>query len=769
MFSKIAVNIPMLTLLSKVPSYAKFLKEICTNKRKFAEKVQSVATVSALTSFQIPEKLQDKGTFTIPCVIGDKTIPRAFCDPGAGINMLSLKEYQSMEMGPLKLTSVTIQVAERNILHPKGVVEDVLVRVNNFIYPVDFYVVDLSPDLPSCQTDVLLGRPFLRTAKAKIDCSEWSISLDFFGNTTKFDLSDAKDNPSGQYNVNFLNTVKSIDYRANQLDPNHSSEIVFCISSTPSRSTASINSTDVSQGLVTPLEPLPLKSNYVSQPTWVEEDEEVTEKTKGIEGNDETKKGRYREKPSMCRFVLEPTARVDRLNYYQDSGARGIQQKTLQNSLAHLHSHPHHLHHSHSLSGTRSTKPTGFSDLPPHNSTTDMTTSSSSTTSSDDLKPADVFHNLPPDFTPPALQVIYPTIIDLTEDGESAQNTPKTVPAPGIQFTRVELPASVTMDKGKQQLKRSGESPDTIQTKKAKPSPNSPANKVSSATPVVEPGTLPPHPPHPPLKSISEMASYFPYFYFNRAATEEMGQREIVPDYYLDSELLNKMGLNDKIRNFIRVIGWENWLLSNNNTSTYREICIEFYSTLVIDELALKNRNLTTTKAITYRLFGQEIDHSYHSFNQALSFPTTGSTAYPRNWDWDATYGRLTGQAGPMTKEQRKRGKEGMALVQTELRIIHRLLAYNFSGRYYDTHHVSKTERFILESMLVGRKLNFGYWIIKQIWRCKGINCMLFGPLITRLSMQTFFTDIKKTQNALPQPTPLLERARRDGILQRLR
>ena len=154
MFSKIAVNIPMLTLLSKVPSYAKFLKEICTNKRKFTEKIQSVATISAVTSFQILEKLQDKGTFTIPCVIGDKTIPRPFCDPGAGINMLSLKEYQSMEMGPLKPTSVTIQVADRNILHPKGVVEDVLAKVDNFIYPVDFYVVDLSPDLPSCQTDV---------------------------------------------------------------------------------------------------------------------------------------------------------------------------------------------------------------------------------------------------------------------------------------------------------------------------------------------------------------------------------------------------------------------------------------------------------------------------------------------------------------------------------------------------------------------------------------------------------------------------------------
>ncbi len=209
-----------------------------------------------------------------------------------------------MEMGPLKPTSVTIQVADQNILHPEGVVEDVLVKVNDFIYPVDFYVIDLSSDLPSCQMDVLLGRPFLRTAKAKINCSEWSISLDFFGNTAKFDPSDTEDNPSGQYSVNFLDIKKSIDDRANQLDSKHSSEIVLCSNLTPARSIALTSITGVSQGLATPLEPPPLKSNDVSQPTWVEEDEEVTEKTKRIGGNDETKKGRCKEKPSRCSFFL---------------------------------------------------------------------------------------------------------------------------------------------------------------------------------------------------------------------------------------------------------------------------------------------------------------------------------------------------------------------------------------------------------------------------------------------------------------------------------
>ncbi len=106
--------------------------------------------------------------------------------------------------------------------------------------------------------------------------------------------------------------------------------------------------------------------------------------------------------------------------------------------------------------------------------------------------------------------------------------------------------------------------------------------------------------------------------------------------------------------------------------------------------------------------------------------------------------------------EQRKEEKLGLALVRPELRIIHQLLAYNFSGRYSASHRVSKTEVFILESMMIGRRLNLGYWIISQIWRYKEANYLLFGPLITRLSMKSSFIDIKKLRTTYPnQPLSL--------------
>lgn len=142
--------------------------------------------------------------------------------------MLSLNEYKSMEMVPLKPTSVTIQVADRHILYPEGVIEDVLVKVNNFIYPVDFYVVNLSPDLPSCQSDVLLGRPFLRTAKAKIDCSEWSITIECFGDTAKFDMGDSEEIPSDRHSIDTIDILDPIINATNTLMTKDPLEIVLC-------------------------------------------------------------------------------------------------------------------------------------------------------------------------------------------------------------------------------------------------------------------------------------------------------------------------------------------------------------------------------------------------------------------------------------------------------------------------------------------------------------------------------------------------------------
>ncbi len=105
-FGKVSVNIPMLELVTKVPAYAFFLKEFCTNRRKnhLIEQINLNPVVASVCQTRLLEKYKDEGTFSIPCVIGDKTVSRALCDLGAGINMMCLKEYNRLGIGAMNDT-----------------------------------------------------------------------------------------------------------------------------------------------------------------------------------------------------------------------------------------------------------------------------------------------------------------------------------------------------------------------------------------------------------------------------------------------------------------------------------------------------------------------------------------------------------------------------------------------------------------------------------------------------------------------------------------
>ena len=92
MFKKIEINIPFLEALTQMPLYARFMKEILSRKRNIAEEgiVSLIATCSAVIQNSIPEKMQDPGSFTIPCVIGHADVGKALCDSRTNINLMPL-------------------------------------------------------------------------------------------------------------------------------------------------------------------------------------------------------------------------------------------------------------------------------------------------------------------------------------------------------------------------------------------------------------------------------------------------------------------------------------------------------------------------------------------------------------------------------------------------------------------------------------------------------------------------------------------------------
>ncbi|KAL9241866.1 hypothetical protein vseg_015926 [Gypsophila vaccaria] len=210
-FRKCEVNIPLLDLLKGVPRYAKFLKELCTVKRqqrlKGAQKVKVSEHVSAIFQRKLPQKCGDPGMFTIPCTLGDIRIERAMLDLGASINVLPYSLYKSMKLGSLVETDVVIQLADRSNAYPKGVVEDVLVMVDNLIFPADFYVLEMEHDKHAAP--ILLGRPFLKTASTKIDVSSGSLTMESDGQVVKFNIYDSMRYPSDEHSVNFVDVLDS--------------------------------------------------------------------------------------------------------------------------------------------------------------------------------------------------------------------------------------------------------------------------------------------------------------------------------------------------------------------------------------------------------------------------------------------------------------------------------------------------------------------------------------------------------------------------------
>ena len=144
---QVKVNIPLLDMIKQVPTYAKFLKDLCTVKRGLGIDKKAFLTEqgSAIIQNKTPVKYKDPGSPTISVNIGGTCIDKALLDLGASVNLLPYSVYKQLGLGELKPTNIILSLADRSVKIPKGIVEDVLVKVDKFYYPVDFVVLDTKP------------------------------------------------------------------------------------------------------------------------------------------------------------------------------------------------------------------------------------------------------------------------------------------------------------------------------------------------------------------------------------------------------------------------------------------------------------------------------------------------------------------------------------------------------------------------------------------------------------------------------------------------
>ncbi|KAK4723844.1 hypothetical protein R3W88_026623 [Solanum pinnatisectum] len=137
MLKKLSINVPLIGVLEKMLGYAKFMND-----------------------------LEDPGAFTIPCTIGMFHFAKALCDLGASINLLSLSIYKKLGLGAPKPTAMRLLMADEIVKKLIGVLQDVLVIVETFIFSADFMILDCKVDF---EVPIILGRPFLATGCALVD------------------------------------------------------------------------------------------------------------------------------------------------------------------------------------------------------------------------------------------------------------------------------------------------------------------------------------------------------------------------------------------------------------------------------------------------------------------------------------------------------------------------------------------------------------------------------------------------------------------------
>ena len=179
---QVKVNILLLDMVKQFLTYAKFLKDLCAIKRglNVSKKAFLTEQVCSIIQCKSPMKYKYPGCPTISMMIGETCVKKALLDLGASVNLLPYSVFKQLGLGELKPTSITLSLADRSVKIPRGMIEDVLVQVHKFYYPMDFVVLNTDPVAKGTNcVPIILGRPFLATSDASINCRNGVRQLTF--------------------------------------------------------------------------------------------------------------------------------------------------------------------------------------------------------------------------------------------------------------------------------------------------------------------------------------------------------------------------------------------------------------------------------------------------------------------------------------------------------------------------------------------------------------------------------------------------------------
>ncbi|GJR61544.1 ribonuclease H-like domain-containing protein [Tanacetum coccineum] len=204
-----------------MPKYAKFLKGLLSNKTRLEEACTVTMNERCFTILlnKLPSKEKDPGSFTIPCDIGHLHIDNALADLGASISLMPYTMYEKLGLGEPKPTRMSLELADRSIQYPRGIAEDVYIKIDKFVLPNDFVILDMRED---SRIPIDRGIPIHSTARAMKDEDAVRI-MQRFDNFSKMhdgNISRHGRRFHGSFYGRFLSIRKPIDKETTMAGPN---------------------------------------------------------------------------------------------------------------------------------------------------------------------------------------------------------------------------------------------------------------------------------------------------------------------------------------------------------------------------------------------------------------------------------------------------------------------------------------------------------------------------------------------------------------------
>ena len=184
----------------------------CEEKTECEKKVFLAKQVSVILHNNNALKYKDPGCPIISCFNGEHKIEKALLDLGASVNLLLNSVFQSLNLGELKPTSVTLLLADRSVKVPRGIVEDVLIQVDKFIYLMDFIFLDTQPVEAFYSIPVTLGRQFLATSNSLINCRNGLMKLSFGNMTLEMNVFNICKQPGDDNDLQKVDFIEKLVY-----------------------------------------------------------------------------------------------------------------------------------------------------------------------------------------------------------------------------------------------------------------------------------------------------------------------------------------------------------------------------------------------------------------------------------------------------------------------------------------------------------------------------------------------------------------------------